>query len=90
MVVVNVTEWQVGDLADLHWHWGDAYSITTDGDTWSASPRTDLTVIVTAETADDLRALIRTDYAQRTEVQRQPRDHAEAGSCWCGECHYRV
>ncbi len=84
---MNITEWQAGDLADLAHHWGDAYRISTDGDVWSASPVTDLTVVLTDDTADGLRQQIRTDYSRRTEVQRQPRDHDQAGRCWCGERH---
>lgn len=82
-----ITEWQAGLLADLHYHWGDAYHISTDGDVWSASPVTDLTVVLTAESADDLRRQIRSDYGHRTSVQAKPRPHDQAGRCWCGDHH---
>ena len=49
-------------LNDLNWHWDTAYSISFDGDTWSASPVTEPTTVLMAETAAELRDLIRADY----------------------------
>lgn len=49
-------------LNDLQFHWDTAYTINFDGDTWSASPLSDPTVLLTAESSSDLRALIRADY----------------------------
>jgi hypothetical protein len=83
---MNISDWQADDLADLHRHWGEVYVIKCDGETWSASPVTDMTVILTAESAGELRQAIRRDYGSRPSVQRQPRDH-NLGKCWCGETH---
>jgi len=49
-------------LNDLQWHWDTAYAIGFDGLTWSASPLSDPAVVLTAETPEDLRHLIRSDY----------------------------
>ena len=56
-------------LNDLQFHWDTAYAISFDGDTWSASPLSDPSVLLTAESSSDLRALIRSDY------QRNDRRH---------------
>ena len=56
-------------LADLRWHWGEAYYITHPGDdTWVAFPRRGGVVLV-AETAADLRVKIRRDYDAATVPQ---------------------
>jgi hypothetical protein len=52
------------DLADLRWHWGEAYEIVFAGRTFSALRRDGLGS-VTALSANDLRRLIRADYAER-------------------------
>lgn len=60
-----------GQLADLRWHWDLAYEINLVSGTWTARflPGTDL---LSAPSADDLRLLIRADYAART-AGRAPR-----------------
>jgi hypothetical protein len=49
-------------LDDLRNHWDTAYAISFDGLTWSASPLDAPAVLLTAETAQQLRELIRSDY----------------------------
>lgn len=49
-------------LNDLNWHWDTAYNISFDGVTWSASPLTQPTAVLTAESAPELRQQIREDY----------------------------
>jgi hypothetical protein len=56
-------------LNDLQFNWDTAYNVSFDGDTWSASPLTEPTVVLTAETSHELRELIRADY------QRNGRSH---------------
>ena len=51
------------ELADLRWHWGDAYEIN-----WSSAfrgVRRDNGPELMAASADELRALIRSDYLRR-------------------------
>jgi hypothetical protein len=55
------------DLADLRWHWDGAYRIWWDEKFRAA--RLDDGAALTAETADDLRELIRGNYRRR-HVQR--------------------
>ena len=54
------------DLCGLRWHWDTAYSIGLDDGIWTAVPHLDPAVLITADTADELRAMIRADYTQRT------------------------
>jgi len=50
-------------LDDLRYHWDTAYAISQpDADTWAASPLSDPATLLTAETAAELRELIRSDY----------------------------
>jgi hypothetical protein len=55
-------------LADLRWHWDLAYEINLSGETWTArflgGPGTLL-----AGSADELRDLIRADYAARKAAE---------------------
>lgn len=53
------------DLTGISWHWESAYRVALNDGIWSAIPHTDPSVILTADTADELRTLIRTDYTQR-------------------------
>jgi len=55
-------------LADLRWHWGDAYEIKWSG-TFSGV-RLDNGLAVKAASADELRALIRSDYSRRPVPRR--------------------
>lgn len=55
-------------LADLRWHWGDAYEIN-----WSGAFRgflRDNGLRLEAASADELRALIRSDYTRRPVPRR--------------------
>jgi hypothetical protein len=56
-------------LNDLNYHWDTAYNISFDGDTWSAAPLSDAATVLTAESASDLRELIRADY-QRNDRRK--------------------
>jgi len=78
--------WQA-DLDDLRFHWCPPYRIASDGETWTASPVDHPSVVLTGESAEELRLAIRADYSARPSVHREPRDHAEAGKCWCGDSH---
>ncbi len=61
-------------LNDLSFHWDTAYTTGFDGDTWSATPLNDPTVVLTAENAEQLRHLIRSDYHGNDRRNwRQPR-----------------
>jgi hypothetical protein len=51
-------------LKDLQFHWDTAYNITFDGDTWSAAPLCDAATVLTAESASELRELMRRDYQE--------------------------
>jgi len=55
---------RAAELADLRWHWGDAYVITARYGMFRAERRDDGAAISCA-TAAGLRALIRDDYAAR-------------------------
>jgi hypothetical protein len=55
-------------LADLRWHWGDAYEINWAGAFRGA--RRDNGLELVAESADELRALIRSDYSRRQVPRR--------------------
>jgi hypothetical protein len=61
--------WRETELADLRWHWGEAYEIIYAGRTFSALRRDGLGS-VTALTADELRGLIRADYLTRPVTGR--------------------
>jgi len=54
------------DLTGITWHWDSAYGVALTDGTWSAVPHTDPSTILTADSADELRSLIRADYTQRT------------------------
>jgi hypothetical protein len=54
-------------LVDLSFHWDSAYSIAFSGDVWSARPHAEPTVLLTAASAGELRALMRADYLGRKE-----------------------
>lgn len=61
-------------LNDLNWHWDTAYTISYDGDTWSASPLTEPAAVLTAESPGELREQIRDDYRHNDRWNwREPR-----------------
>ena len=55
---------RAAELADLRWHWGEAYVITTPHGLFRAERRDDGAAI-SCVTAAGLRVLIRDDYAAR-------------------------
>jgi len=52
-------------LAELRGLWGGAYFITCPDGVWCASPFADRATVLTADSAPELRALIRKDYGRR-------------------------
>ena len=64
-------------LADLRWHWGDAYEITWTGE--FRAVRRDNGLALQAESADELRTLIRSDYTRRPVPRRSRLTHAAVG-----------
>jgi hypothetical protein len=58
-------------LTDLRWHWEDAYRIDYADGLWAASPLSNVTEMITADTAMELRTKIRYDYAERRTQARQ-------------------
>jgi hypothetical protein len=57
----------VSALADLQLHWGSGYEIGLDGDIWCATFRGTADEL-RAQTASELRAAIRADYAYRQQA----------------------
>ena len=55
-------------LADLRWHWGEAYEINCTAGTWTAQYLTD-TAVLSASSEPELRKLIRQDHAGRRSVE---------------------
>ena len=52
-------------LLTLHHDWGELYVFTRIGADWSARRCDDLSVVLTADTAQGLRELIRADHLRR-------------------------
>jgi hypothetical protein len=63
-----LTEVEEADLRDLTWHW-DNYSVRVADGKWHASPLRDPAAILTADSAHDLRRLIRDEHLRRTVNQ---------------------
>ncbi|HYK26939.1 MAG TPA: hypothetical protein VEV61_03145 [Streptosporangiaceae bacterium] len=55
-------------LMDLQMHWDEAYVISLNGETWWARFRGSADDLL-ADTCDELRDLIRTDYANRQRAR---------------------
>jgi hypothetical protein len=55
---------QASALADLQFHWSERYGIAFEAGTWSARWR-GTGEVLTADTEDALRQIIRDDYARR-------------------------
>lgn len=53
-------------LLDLHRDWGELYVFTRIGPDWSARRTDDLSVVLTADTPQGLRELIRADHLRRS------------------------
>lgn len=62
-------------LADLRWHWGDAYQINWAGE--FRAVRRDNGLALQAAWADELRTLIRRDYTRRPVPRRSRRTRAD-------------
>ncbi len=61
------------DLIGLEWNWEGAYTFALSGDgTWTAIAVNDPPSVLKAGTADELRQLVRADYAGRSPVPRTP------------------
>jgi len=56
------------DLTGLRWYWGREYRIALSGGTWSASPLREPATVLTADSADELRRLLREDHDGRRIV----------------------
>jgi hypothetical protein len=54
------------DLTGMAYHWGTAYGVSMTDGVWQAVPHAEPDAILTADSADGLRSLIRADYARRT------------------------
>jgi len=54
------------DLTGIRWHWESAYSVGLDDGVWTAIPHVDPSTVLTADSADELRSLVRADYQRRT------------------------
>jgi hypothetical protein len=60
---------QAFDLADLMFHWDTAYKIDFDGALWTAARANNLSHVLTADSADELRQKIRLDYSAWTNYR---------------------
>jgi hypothetical protein len=87
-----MTRDEQGDLADLGFHWGEAYSISVSDGVWRAHAFDRPADVLTADTADELRLLIRQDYRGRPRERRPYCGSTEIGapapfSSASRECH---
>lgn len=62
-------------LADLRWHWGDAYEIAWAGE--FRAVRRDNRLALEAASADELRTVIRSDYSRRPVPRRSQPSRAD-------------
>ncbi len=62
-------------LADLRWHWGDAYEISWVGA--FRAVRRDNDLVLTVASAEELRRLIRSDYTRRPVPRRFRTSHTD-------------
>jgi hypothetical protein len=76
-------EWEVHlarlrerQLADLRWHWGDAYEFGWADGSFRAARR-DTGEVITCRTGEGLFALVMTDY-ERRPVPREPEEYPQA------------
>ena len=63
--VKMLTPDEESDLRDLSWHWDGAYTFRVTDGLWTASPLTDPSAVLTADSACELRELVRRDYGER-------------------------
>jgi hypothetical protein len=52
-------------LADLRWHWDEAYTIDCIDEVWTARPVADPAAALSAGSEHELRLAIRSDYSNR-------------------------
>lgn len=60
------------DLTGIRWHWDTAYTVGLDDGVWTAVPHVEPATMLTADSADGPRALIRADYTKRTAKPAPP------------------
>lgn len=53
------------DLRDLSWHWDGAYAFRVTEGVWTATPLIDPSAVLTADSAYELREMVRRDYGER-------------------------
>lgn len=58
-----LTRSEASELNDIAWHWEHAYIVTGDGDVFTATRVGQPAHVLTAETPDELRQMIRRDYS---------------------------
>jgi hypothetical protein len=59
----RVTSEEATTLWELRCRWGDAYRVTLADGVWAANRLANSTVVLTADTGEELRQAIRDDYA---------------------------
>jgi hypothetical protein len=52
-------------LLDLAWHWESAYTISVIERAWQAVSEVEPSAALTADTAEELRQIVRQDYSSR-------------------------
>jgi hypothetical protein len=67
-------------LADLCWHWEGTYEFACKNGIWSARPVDAPAEIMTADSAEALRTLVRQDHAERYSTRRPGQQSGSAGS----------
>lgn len=60
------------DLIELSHHWGEAYDLAVLDDVWTAHAMGNPLIILTADTAGELRAMVRADYEKATSTTGRP------------------
>lgn len=64
----NLSQQDREHLMRLRWLWEKGYQIDTDGETWTAHPRTDWDNVLEAPTHTGLWNMIKVDNAERRDV----------------------
>ena len=60
-----LTKEDESSLLDLAWHWESAYAFSVVEGVWQAVPVVAPSVVITADTAEELREKVRQDYTSR-------------------------
>lgn len=58
-------------LWELRCRWGDTYSVALSNGTWAATRLANTAVVLTADSGEELREAIRTDYAAWLRAARE-------------------